>query len=271
MVAPSTTGYLSTLPTKPAAASAPSNYAPSYSVKQALINAGATPTEATTLTAISGAESNFGKSPVSPPNHNGSRDYGYFQINNAAHPQMGGAAVASLPLSEQAKLALQIARSPEGFGAWTTYKNGAYKDHLGQDATGPGAIPKTPGTTLNTPPPATAIANALAGGTGADGKGLSPIQQAQQAFGGEGGGQALPPAPAPQLGMPSMHNQEVAAQAPQLMAALRASAAQPLSWGSQPFGSTAGSRAPPTTIGYFGGQAIPMPGTTLNSIGGGNG
>ena len=126
----------------------------------------------------------------------------------------------------------------------------------------------TPGTTLNTPPPATAIANALTGGTGADGKGLSPIQQAQQAFGGEGGGQALPPAAPPQLGMPSMHNQEVAAQAPQLMAALRASAAQPLSWGSQPFGSTAGSRAPPTTIGYFGGQAIPMPGTTLNSIGG---
>ena len=130
----------------------------------------------------------------------------------------------------------------------------------------------TPGTTLNTTP---SLASILTGGTGADGKGLSPIQQAQQAFGGEGGGQASPPAAPPQLGMPSMHNQEVAAQAPQLMAALRTANAQPLSWGSQPFGSTAGPRwraADPTTLGYFGGQAVPMPGTTLNcSIGGGNG
>ena len=80
----------------------------------------------------------------------------------------------------------------------------------------------------------------------------------------------MQPAPAPQLGMPNMHNQQVEAQAPQLMAALRTAAAQPLSWGSQPFGSTAGPRgaAPPTTLGYFGGQAVPMPGTTLNSIGG---
>ena len=67
-----------------------------------------------------------------------------------------------------------------------------------------------------------------------------------------------------------MHNAQVAVQAPQLMAALRTAAAQPLSWGSQPFGSTAGPRggATPTTLGYFGGQAVPMPGTTLNSIGG---
>ena len=94
----------------------------------------------------------------------------------------------------------------------------------------------TPGTTLNTTP---SLASILAGGTGADGKGLSPIQQAPQAFGGEGGGQALPPAaPRRKLGIPSMHNQEVAAQAPQLMAALRTASAQPLSCGSQPFGST---------------------------------
>ena len=125
------------------------------------------------------------------------------------------------------------------------------------------ATTTTPGTTLNTPPPATSIANALAG---ANGQGLSPIQQAQKDIGGEGG-QPLSPAPAPQLGMPSMHNQQVEAQAPQLMAALRTANAQPLSWGSQPFGSTAGPRggAPPQTMAYFGGQWIPMPGTTLNS------
>ena len=57
----------------------------------------------------------------------------------------------------------------------------------------------TPGTTLNTPPPATTIANALTGGTGANGQGLSPIQQAQKDVSGEGG-QALQPAPAPQFG-----------------------------------------------------------------------
>ena len=55
---------------------------------------------------------------------------------------------------------------------------------------------------------------------GANGQGLSPIQQAQKDVSGEGG-QALQPAPAPQLGMPNMHNQQVEAQAPQLMAALR--------------------------------------------------
>ena len=70
------------------------------------------------------------------------------------------------------------------------------------------------------------------------------------------GGQALQPAPAPQLGPGDMHNPQVAAQAPQLMAALRQAAAQPLSWGSRPFGSNAGPQAPV------------LPGTTLNSIGG---
>ena len=116
-----------------------------------------------------------------------------------------------------------------------------------------GAVPTTPGTTLSTPPPATAIANALAGGTGADGKGPSPIQQAQQDVGGEGG-QALPPALAPQT-----RNAEYAqpgsrrSRAPQLMAALRQAAAQPLSWSSRPYGSTAGPQTPVT------------PGTTLNS------
>ena len=247
-------------PTPPAPATS-TTYAPSFSVKQALVNAGATPQEATTLTAVSGAESGFGKSPVSPQNKDGSRDYGYFQINNHAWPQFGGAAVANKPLPDQAADALHIYRT-QGPGAWTTYKTGAYKSYLGKDATGPGAA-APPGTTLNTPPPAASIANAL---TGANSQGLSPIQQAQKDFGGEGG-QPLPPAPAPQLGMPNMHNQQVEAQAPQLMTALRTASAQPLSWGSQPFGSTAGPRggAPPQTMANFGGQLIPMPGTTLNS------
>ena len=54
-----------------------------------------------------------------------------------------------------------------------------------------------------------AIANALTGGTGADGQGLSPIQQMQKDVSGEGG-QALQPAPPPQLGPGDMHNAQVA-------------------------------------------------------------
>lgn len=136
-----------------------------------------------------------------------------------------------------------------------------------------GGAPATPGTTLNTPPPATTIANALTGGTGQGGAGLSPIQQAQKDVGGEGG-QALQPAQAPQLMPSDMHNQQVAAQAPQLAATWRAAAAQPLTWGTKPFGSNAGPQdAPPTSV-MMGGQYVPMPGgarmpgalgTTLNS------
>ena len=56
--------------------------------------------------------------------------------------------------------------------------------HGGGGAVPTTTAPTTPGVTLNTPPPATSIANALTGGAGADGQGLSPIHQAQQASSG---------------------------------------------------------------------------------------
>ena len=78
----------------------------------------------------------------------------------------------------------------------------------------------------------------------------------------------MQPAPAPQLGMPNMHNQQVEAQAPQLMAALRTASRATLELGLAAIRLDGRSRSAPTTLGYFGGQAAPMPGTTLNSIGG---
>ena len=268
MVAPASTGYLQTLPTKPAAAPAPSAYAPSQ------------------LDVIAHVETGDRNIPQAIHDRNtdrGTPAQGNFQFITPTWQRFAPKAgvdlklyptAMSAPPSVQAQVAAVTPISQWGPNTVAALKARFPGIDTSKPPTGTyhgsnvgGAAP--PGTTLNTPPPATTIANALAGGTGANGQGLSPIQQAQKDVSGEGG-QALQPAPAPQLGMPNMHNQQVEAQAPQLMAALRTAAAQPLSWGSQPFGSTAGPRgaAPPTTLGYFGGQAVPMPGTTLNSIGG---
>ena len=139
-------------PTPPPLAT-PTTYAPSFSgayapsdIHAALVNAGAPPPVATTLTAVSGAESNFGKSPVSGVNHNGTRDWGVFQVNDGAHPQYGGPAVAKLPLDQQAAIAMQI-YNREGPGAWSTYKSGAYKSYLnkvGSTTPPPGGAPAAP-------------------------------------------------------------------------------------------------------------------------------
>jgi hypothetical protein len=245
----------------------PNAYAPSFSVKDALVKAGATPQEATTLTAISGAESGFGKHPVSPPNKNGSRDYGYFQINDAAHPQMGGAAVASMPLQDQAALALQIARSHEGFGAWTTYKNGAYKAHLGQDGSNPAAPVAGGGAAQPAAQPAN-VGSALAALTAPGQGGMkSTMDSLQQVAGGGGGGQQAPPPLdlQPQQAAAAYGNArqaQIAAMAPQLMLAARQ------------MGGLHGIQSPAQTQAFMGGQVIPMPGqtatpgTTLNSTGG---
>ena len=270
MVAPATTGYLQTLPTKPAAAPAPSVYKPSVMDIIAHVETG--DRNITQSLGTKDVNNNYGRGGGDPAK-------GTFQIIDTTYrPAAIKAGIDinkyptanSLPPSEQARVASFIPTSQWGpatkAAIRAVYPNYDFSkppplDYHG----GGGAVPTTttPGTTLTTPPPAASIANAL---TGANSQGLSPIQQAQKDFGGEGG-QALPPAPAPQLGTPNMHNQQVEAQAPQLMAALRTANAQPLSWGSQPFGSTAGPRggAPPQTMANFGGQLIPMPGTTLNS------
>ena len=86
--------------------------------------------DAATLTQISGAESGFGAKTVSSVNSNGSIDYGVFQINNAAHPALGGSALATAPLDQQAAAAAQVYRT-QGLGAWSTYNSGTYQDFAG--------------------------------------------------------------------------------------------------------------------------------------------
>ena len=262
-------------------------HSPIYS---SLVNAGAPPPVATTLTAISGAESSFGKSPVGGVNRDGSRDYGYFQVNNKAWPQFGGPAVASLPLADQAKIAVHIWNT-QGPKAWSTYTSGAYKNYLGaadKAAVAP-PLPSTPAAQPAKPPPTVgSMLAGLAAPTGADGKGPSEIQQAGQAVGG-GGQQSQPAAPEPDLrGQQAAamggqaRQQQLAAMGQQSAAAMGARGGQPLTWGSAPPGSGYGPQTPPMTMGYWGGVPIPMPahvvapgagagqqipGTTLNSIG----
>jgi hypothetical protein len=239
-------------------------------IKTALINAGATPEQATTLTAISGAESGFGKSPVSKPNTNGSRDYGVFQVNDHAWPQFGGAKVASLPLDQQAAIAVHIWNT-QGPQAWTTYKDGAYKKYLsGADAATAAAPSAQPAAQ-----PAASPANvgmALAALNAPTGETKSTMDNLQQALGGGGGESAPPPMDLQNQqaasAMGNARQAQIAAMAPQLMAAARAR------------GGLQGAPGMASTLSYQGGQAMPMaipaatpgapqpPGTTLNSTGG---
>src|SRR5271154_5351289 len=96
-----------------------------------LISAGATPTQATNLTAIAGAESSYGANVVSGVNRNGSQDFGVFQINSAAWPQFGGSSLATAPLDQQSTAALAV-YNQQGIGAWSTYS------YAGNSYMGPG-------------------------------------------------------------------------------------------------------------------------------------
>ena len=92
--------------------------------------------------------------------------------------------------------------------------------------------------------------------------GQSPLQSMSSALGGDqqqqssgGGGRAPAPAPASQPSIYSpqaMHNMQVAAQAPTMLAQTIAASAKPLSWGAGTPGGGAGQQ---------------IPGTTLNSVG----
>jgi hypothetical protein len=258
-------------PTPPAPATS-TTYAPSFNIKSALVNAGMTPGDATTLTAVSGAESNFGKSPVSPPNKNGSRDYGVFQVNEKAWPQFGGSKVATLPLDQQAAIAAHIWNT-QGPKAWSTYTSGAYKKFLNGADAATATAPSSPAAAVAPPSPANvgmalAALNAPTGGPGTK----STMDNLQQALGGGGGESAPPPMDlqnqqaASAIG--NARQAQIAAMAPQLMAATRAR------------GSLQGAPGMASTLSYQSGQAMPMaipaatpgapqpPGTTLNSTGG---
>ena len=195
MVAPASNGYLQTLPTKPAAAPALGVYKPSVMDIIAHVETG--DKNITQSLGTKDVNNNWGRGGGDPAKGN-------FQIIDTTYrPAAIKAGIDinkyptanSLPPSEQARVASFIPTSQWG-GATKAAIRAVYPnydfskppplDYHG----GGGAVPTTttPGTTLNTPPPATSIANALAGGTGANGQGLSPIQQAQKdVSGGEGG------------------------------------------------------------------------------------
>jgi hypothetical protein len=84
--------------------------------------AGATPQEATTLTAIAQAESGGNPNQVNPNDNGGKQtSWGMFQISDGTHNEPKG---WRDPMTN-VRMAIQKLRS-QGFGAWGTYNSGAY-------------------------------------------------------------------------------------------------------------------------------------------------
>src|SRR5436309_1517542 len=98
-------------------------------IYQSLIAQGIPAGDATKLTAISGAESGFGANVISPPNTNGTRDYGVFQVNSRAWPQLNPESLPAADLNTNAAAAATVYRQ-QGLGAWSVYNSGAYLQHM---------------------------------------------------------------------------------------------------------------------------------------------
>lgn len=102
-------------------------YSPS-DIYQALLNVGIPSLDAATLTQISGAESRYGASPIGALNRNGTTDYGVFQINSGAWPQLSPSSLVDAPLATQAQAAATVYKQ-QGLTAWSTYNSGAYQNY----------------------------------------------------------------------------------------------------------------------------------------------
>ena len=95
--------------------------------------AGGNPGMASIMAAIGYAESSGGLKPygdcgLGAP---GPTSFGIWQIHTPAHPQYNEQELVNNPLYN-AKAAVAVSgNSPNGLGAWTTYKTGAYKSYLG--------------------------------------------------------------------------------------------------------------------------------------------
>lgn len=75
----------------------------------------------------------------------GENSYGLWQINRQAHPQYSAKTLYTA--IGNARAAVQIQATGGGFGAWSTYTNGAYKAYLtGVPVAPPGTV-GVPGTT----------------------------------------------------------------------------------------------------------------------------
>jgi hypothetical protein len=239
------------------------------------------------------------------PGQPGSRSQGYYQIDTPTWQQFGAKAgidlnqypnAMSAPQSVQAQVASQIPLSR--FGARTQQMLAQQYGQLDTSAPIGSLAAKVPGTTVTSTGSAPSAAQpalpaggaggaigaglaAVGQGTGVDQKGPSPLDQLQK---------MTNPAPQQQQQQqgagelqqqmaagPSARQPQIAAMSQQMMPLLQQHAAQPLTWGSAPYGAQAGLHAAPGTTAYWGGQPIPMsgavpmpgaPGTTLNSTGG---
>jgi hypothetical protein len=78
---------------------------------------------------------------VSPPNHDGSRDYGLWQINSSHFGEnLGNIGAASVILNKNnvtdpkinGRAAYVISKNGTDFSPWTTYKSGKYKVHMAE-------------------------------------------------------------------------------------------------------------------------------------------
>jgi hypothetical protein len=96
------------------------------SIWQMLIDNGATPDEATTLTAVAMAESGGDPGSVNPTDNGGKQtSWGLFQISDGTHNEPAG---WDDPLTN-VQMAIAKLRS-QGLKAWGTYDSGAYKKYL---------------------------------------------------------------------------------------------------------------------------------------------
>ena len=97
-------------------------------------------TELPTAVAISLAE-NPSRNPaaVSPVNSDGSHDLGAWQINDKANADIIHQYGDPFNLQDNARMAYAVYKR-QGWSAWTTYNDGAYKSHLTGKAPYPGKV-----------------------------------------------------------------------------------------------------------------------------------
>ena len=105
---------------------------PTFTLAELWTQAGGSRNLAPIMAAIAMAESGGRTDNVGGPNSDGTYDYGLWQINSS-HTQFDRNRLLTDPVYN-ARAAVSIERS-QGLGAWTTYKNGAFRQYLGSGRT----------------------------------------------------------------------------------------------------------------------------------------
>lgn len=101
-------------------------------------NAGVTGQNIVIATAIALAESGGNSDAMSPPNTNGTTDYGLWQINSVHQDLLSGKDWRDP--AQNAQMMFTISNGGTNWRPWSTFNNGAYLAHLGQAN---GVVPDT--------------------------------------------------------------------------------------------------------------------------------